>query len=354
MKGKDFSGITIYSGLDVHLNQWNASIYVENKHFKTFQQDSDPKILYNYLTKNFPNATYKSAYEAGYFGYSAHRTLCELGVENIVINPSDIPTTDKERKRKTDRVDSRKIGRSLVNGQLEGIYIPTEQQQADRSLVRYRICKCRKSITRIKQQIKSFLAQQGIRYNDLGVKSNWSRAFVRKIRKIEFTCENDGFIRDELVDKYEYLLNRRRIVDRRIVMLSRQDRYKEIVTRLRTIPGVGLLTAMVLVTEVINMERFSSLDKLCSFFGIVPDTEQSDEMQKVKGLTKRVNKDVRRILIQASWVAAGKAPDIAVRYHNWVKNKRMLPQKAIVKVAKKLLLISRSMWLNQANYQSQL
>ena len=353
MKVSDFSGITINTGIDAHLKQWNASVYIENKHFKTFQQPPDPVTLSNYLQRTFPNGTYKSAYEAGYFGFTAHRKLCSLGIENIVINACDIPTSDKERKRKNDTVDSKKIARSLINGELVGIYVPSCKQQADRSLVRYRISKCRKSLTRIKQQIKSFLAQQGIRYYEMSGNQHWSGQFINQIKELQFEASSDQFIRDRLIAKYEWVVEQRRIVDRQIVKLSQTAPYSELVKRLRTIPGVGLLTAMVLVTEIIDMKRFSSLDSLCCYFGIVPDTQKSDQKEKVRGITRRVNKDVRRIIVQAAWVAAGKSHNLAMQYHHWVKKKKIMPQKAVIKLTRKLLSISRALWLNGTNYQPQ-
>ena len=350
----DFSGITINSGIDVHLNQWNVSVYIENQHFKTFQQDSNAEILSNYLRKNFPGGTYRSAYEAGYFGYSAHRKLEDLGISNIVITPSDIPSTDKERKRKNDRIDAKKIGRGLVNGDLEGIYIPTQQEEADRALVRLRITKYREDLTRSKQRIKAFLARAGIKCRDLGWKGNWSIAYVKRIEDLEFEYEMNTFYRDELISDYKTFLERMKRVDRRIVVLSHESRYKDIVKRLRTIPGIGLLSAMVLITEIIDMDRFANLDKLCSFMGLVPNTESSDTTEKVKGLTKRTNKDVRRILIQAAWVGARKAPKLIVAYQTSVRKKRMVPQKAIIKVTKKLLSIVRAIWISKEDYNRQL
>ena len=354
MKSTDFSGITINSGIDAHLNQWNVSVYVESLHFKTFQQDSDPEILSKYLRRNFPGGTYKSAYEAGYFGYSAHRKLEKLGIANIVITPSDIPTTDKEKKRKNDRVDAKKIARGLVYGDLKGIYIPTREEEADRALVRLRITKYREDLTRTKQRIKAFLARIGIRSQDLGWKGNWSITYVKKIEELEFEYGMNSFYRDELICDYKTFLERMNRVDRQIVALSNEVRYKDKVRCLRTIPGIGLLTAMVLVTEIIDMNRFLNLDKLCSFMGLVPNTESSDTNEKVKGLTKRTNRDVRRILIQAAWVGARKAPHLIATYHKSVRKKNMIPQKAIIKVTKKLLSIVRALWISEQDYNWQL
>jgi hypothetical protein len=54
----DFTGQNIYTGIDVHKKDWRVSIYSEDLYHKTFNQPPKPDVLYRYLTKHFPNATY--------------------------------------------------------------------------------------------------------------------------------------------------------------------------------------------------------------------------------------------------------------------------------------------------------
>jgi len=51
---------------------------------------------------------------AGYFGFNAHRELLKLGIANQVINAADIPTSDKDRQRKSDKIDAKKIAQCLL------------------------------------------------------------------------------------------------------------------------------------------------------------------------------------------------------------------------------------------------
>ena len=83
---------------------------------------------------------YHSAYEAGVCGNSIHYELENTGIHNIVFNPADIAQKDKERKRKTDKVDSSKIARALGNGELECIHIPTKERTEHRNMLRVRNC----------------------------------------------------------------------------------------------------------------------------------------------------------------------------------------------------------------------
>ena len=131
----DFWGQSIYVGLDVHKKSWSVSIFSEQCEHKKFTQPRETDKLAHYLKRNFPGANYHSVYEAGFSGFWTHNQLQEHGVNCIVVHPADVPTTNKERRSKRDRIDCRKLARSLRNGELQGIYVPTRPQLEDRSLV---------------------------------------------------------------------------------------------------------------------------------------------------------------------------------------------------------------------------
>lgn len=96
-----FKGQVIYCGIDVHKKSWHVTIRHCCHQIENFSMNPDPVELANHLKRNYPEAEYRSVYEAGFSGYEAHRTLCCLGVKNIVINPADVPTSGKEREYKT-------------------------------------------------------------------------------------------------------------------------------------------------------------------------------------------------------------------------------------------------------------
>ena len=98
--------------------------------------NSDAGELVRHLRRNYPDAEYRSVYEAGFSGFEAHRELCRMGVMNLVINPADVPTSGRERNYKNDSIDSRKLARELENGSLIGIYIPERENLILRDLTR--------------------------------------------------------------------------------------------------------------------------------------------------------------------------------------------------------------------------
>ena len=92
-KGPDFTGENIYIGFDVHKKDWKVTIMTDYLIHKTFTQPPIPEVLFNYVQRNFPGGIFHSAYEAGFSGFWVHNRLKELGVNSMVVNPADIPTT---------------------------------------------------------------------------------------------------------------------------------------------------------------------------------------------------------------------------------------------------------------------
>src|SRR6266542_178964 len=133
-----YRGQSIYTGIDVHKKMWKVSIMTDELEHKTFAMPPEPVVLVKYLERCFPNGDYKCVYEAGYSGFWIQEELSRNEIDCIVVNPADVPSMDKEKRFKNDRVDSRKLARCLRNGELEGIYIPNRMDTEDRALLRVR------------------------------------------------------------------------------------------------------------------------------------------------------------------------------------------------------------------------
>ncbi len=262
---------------------------------KTFTQPPDPAVLRNYLERNFPGATYHTVYEAGYPGFWIHDQLREKGIDCIVVNPADIPTTDKERAGKTDKVDCRKLARCLRNGELKGIYVPTRIKIEDRSLLRTRRNMVKKQ-TRCKNQIKSLLTFYGIHLPTDIVHRNWSYKFIQWIEEIQMERASGNFILKVHLHELQHLRRIITVLNRNIRVLSRTDEYKTNVRLLKTVPGISTLTAMTFLTELCTIDRFGSLDKLASYVGLIPNTDFSGEKEITTGITNRRNQSLRHYI----------------------------------------------------------
>ena len=343
----DFSGQTIYVGLDVHKKSWSVSIFSEQCEHKHFTQPPEVDKLVHYLKRNFPGADYQAAYEAGFSGFWAHDQLREKGVNCIVVNPADIPTTNKERTTKRDRTDCRKLGRSLRSGELEGIYAPARPKLEDRSLVRTRQSMMKKQ-TRCKNQIKSLLYFYGINLPEELVRSHWTKKFIHWLEGIQMERASGDMALKAHLEELKHLKQIMVSINRAIILLSRQEEYQGWVRLLKTVPGISTLTAMILLTELCELARFATLDHLASYVGLIPDTQDSGETEHTGNLTYRRNPQLRAVLIEAAWVAARKDPVLLLAFNTYCQ--RMRKTRAIVKIARRLLNRIRYVLKNQTEY----
>jgi len=343
----DFTGQQIYVGMDVHKKSWSISIYTDQFEHKTFSQPPNTEVLVNYLKRNFPGAAYKTAYEAGFCGFWIHDKLQEQGVECLVVNPADVPTKDKERATKTDPVDCRKLARTLRSGELDGIYVPSRVKAEDRSLLRTRQSMVKKQ-TRCKNQIRSILCFYGILIPEELTSSHWSKRFINWIESIRMERTSGNFALK--VHLAELLHHRKTIVElnRAVRALAKTDDYRVNVALLKTVPGVSTLTAMLLLTELYDIARFKTIDTLCSYVGLIPNTDSSGEKDNKTGMTNRRNAQLRAAIIESAWTAVRKDPALMMAFNELCK--QMTKTKAIIRIARKLLNRIRYVLKNQQGY----
>src|SRR5687768_5523633 len=165
IKTTDLSSQLFYVGLDVHKKSWNVTIRTLGLEVAHFTQSPDAALLASYLHKRYPGGQFISAYEAGFCGTAAHNQLLKAGISNIIINPADLPQTDKQKKTKTDVHDSRATARYLESGLLHGIYIMPDEQQELRALFRLRQKKVA-DVTRSNNRLRSFMHYFSISFPD--------------------------------------------------------------------------------------------------------------------------------------------------------------------------------------------
>ncbi|NQV13886.1 IS110 family transposase [bacterium] len=344
----DFDGQNIYVGIDVHKKSWQVSIYTEQFEHKTFTQPPVSEKLVSYLQRVFPGGEYHAVYEAGFSGFWTHDELKDMGVDCMVVHPGDVPTTDKERRHKTDSRDSRKLAKQLRSGDLSAIHVPGVRLREDRSLLRQRKT-IRKEETRVKNRIKQFLHFRGVDIPVHFSSSYWSGSFIKWLEEVSLYCETGTATLSSLLRQLASLRKELACLSRDIRELSRTAAYRDGVKYLSSISGIGVLSAMVWLTELGNIHRFNSFDQLCSYVGLVPWEHSSGESEYTVGLDRRGNKVLRTLLIENAWVAVKKDSELMLAYSQYIK--RMKGQQAIVRIARKLLRRIRFVLVNEQNLE---
>lgn len=331
-----FKGQNIYVGIDVHLRSWSVTVLSETSVLKRMSQGADPDALHKFLTSHYPEAEYHSVYEAGFCGFWIHDRLTELGIHNIVVNPADVPTMGSEKLRKTDAVDSRKLAVSLRARQLRGIYTPDSEALETRSLIRLKNS-ITKDMTRQKNRIKSQLRYLGIEIpaEYLEPHSNWSKRFLNWLKEVEMRTPSGRHSLDILIMQFEALRKQKAEMARELRELSHTERYEETLRLLMSVPGIGQATGLALISEIVDITRFANAEQLAAYVGMIPMCHSSGDHEGVGDITLRKHAILRANIIEAAWVAIRKDEAMQICYLN--NRRRMVPSKAIVKVARKLV-----------------
>ena len=344
----DFTGKPLYVGIDVHQKDWQVATVHEQVCLGNHRMKADSDKLIEHLRVRYPGASLKCVYESCAWGFNLQRHLTRAGIDCIVVNAADVATNDKERRRKTDPVDALKLARKHASGDLKGIHIPNEDDQKQRNLIRYRK-KLVGDLNRSKNRLKSLLKYQGIDIPEKFGKANWSNQFLSWVEQQAY---KDVLLQDILLIMLEQIRQLRQLklkVEKKLREMMKTEKYKKQSEILVSVPGVGPVISALFLLEVGDIRRFRSFDSLNDFVGFCPDTNSSGEAERTTGITTRRHKQLRTALIEAAWEAKRTDPALLEAYVQLTK--RMPGNKAIVRIARKLLRRMRAVLISSVPYQ---
>jgi len=256
---------------------------------------NEPRQVRRLFERLLHEAPVRACYEAGVSGYDLYRQLTALGVECAVIAPALTPRKPGEHV-KTDRRDAAKLVRLFRAGELTAIHVRTEAQEGVRDLTRCRD-DIRADVVRWRHRVLKLLARHGRVYQ---AGKNWSQAHWRWIRTQHFEDPALTHALDASLEALEQALRRRVDLDRAIEAVATQP-YRDAVGTLRCFRGINTLSAMILVAEIVDFQRFRRPRALMAYLGLVPSEHSSGARQRRGALTKAGNTHARRVLVEAAW-----------------------------------------------------
>jgi len=336
----------LFIGMDIHKKSWSVHLRTDLFDHKGFHMPPVAEKMVDYVKRHFPDHEVSLSYEAGCCGFSAARYFLSMGWQVKVVNPGDVPRSDKQQYQKTDRLDCRNLCKQLQQDQLQGIYIPSEQMEQLRSLLRQRN-QVVKQMRKAKTHIKSLLLFHGIRVPEQYDNPNWSKDFIRWLNLLPWThttgaacLQSKLRILDLLNKEYQQTSNELRAYCR--------QHYTKDYYLLKSIPGVGGILAAAILSELGDIRRFTNERSFSNCIGLVPSIHQSSETDTKQGITPRCKALLRSYLVESSWVAIRTDPQIQAYYRKQVGRN---PKNVIVKVAHKMCRRILSVIKNETPYQ---
>jgi transposase len=281
-------------------------------------------------------------YEASGSGFLLADALSWEGFEVSVLAPTRLPMSVKSRSSKTDKRDTIRLhevlrGHVLAGNELPSVWVPPASLRDDREIVRRRL-ELKEKVSLIKNQIHGLLRRYGIK-RPSEVKSNWTKTHVRWLHRLSGDLASGaGEVLRSLLRELEFYDGETGRLDELVLGLSEGDDYRDRVRALTEIKGVGILVAMVFLTELGDLNRFANRRDLASYLGLVPRTYESGEQSDRKGhISKQGPARVRKVLNQAAWSAVRWTP----RYRDWFQERRASgkgSKKLIVAVMRQLAI----------------
>jgi transposase len=232
-------------------------------------------------------------------------------------------------KKKNDRIDAGKIADCLRWDFLPECHIAPTPIRDRRRVLRYRNLVQRQSV-QMKNRISGLLMETGVSYNKLRLHRMGYFAQLLSTNK-EITASNRPLLHlcREHIDRSIRL-------DRTLLRSREQDpMLSEWLQRLRTVPGVGPITAPTWVLEVGDTSRFRSIRQAISYCGLCSAERSSADRVLRTPISKQRNKHIQRMLVEAARLAQRYSEELALLYER--ERQRGNANRATLAVARKMV-----------------
>jgi len=233
---------------------------------------------------------------------------------------------------KTDKRDTLALARLLAAKLIPEIWIAPKHVRELRDLVAHRQ-RLMSSRTAAKNRLQDILhrhrliAPAGDLYGEKN-RAWWdSLALPTSERlRVGHLFESIGRVSEQILE-----------TERELAHLSVDPLWRTDVTLLIQLPGIGMLTAMTILSAVGDIRRFASAKKLVGYAGLGAKVHASGNTHRGGRLTKQGRTDLRRAMVDAAWTAVGFSTVWKARFEKLAA--RLGKMRAIVAIARKLLVV---------------
>jgi len=211
-------------------------------------------------------------------------------------------------KRKNDRIDASKIADCLRCDFLPECHMASTEIRDRRRTLRYRGLLV-KQMVQMKNRISGLLMEKGVTHTK------------RRLHKVGYFAELmggneeiDQSIRPLLKLSREHIVRAQKLDYARVSSLERDPLLAERLKRLRTVPGVGPITALTWALEIGDISRFRSIKQAISYCGLCGAEKSSADKVMRTPISKQRNKHIQHVLVEAAKLAPRLNHDLALIY----------------------------------------
>ena len=282
------------------------------------------------------------AVEACLEAWAVHAKLTQWGNEVLLVDTTRTKQIGiGQHQRKTDRIDAEVLAHALAEGRLPLAHLLSKSRQEMR-----RELGVRRALVETRAQyvtsIRGLCRQEGQMLKSCDVEN-----FVANVRKTQLSEPLMVAITPLLVI-LENINQQVVTLDERLEQLAEKE---PVIQLLRTVPGVGPITAISFVSVIDDAKRFQRAHQVESYIGLVPGEHSSGGKRRIGSITKQGNSYLRAMLVQASWsVLRFSAPDDPLRSWAEALSQRRGKRIAVVALARRLAGVLWAMWRDNTVY----
>ena len=333
-----------FIGADLHKK--SITLCVMDEKLKVLARKTLPCDQADQIVEFFPQfRPFKVAVEATASYTWFVELVRPLAEEVVLANPGKLRVI-AESIKKTDRLDAQVLAEFLARDQIPRAYMPTPRQRQHRALVRQRQY-LRERMSSVRCKIRHVLADYNADRKDLfSAKAGWG--YIKGIP----LGDADSFVIKQLWTEWEEHQARLLKLTGKIKAFVAKAPQREAEARriVKSAPGVGEVTAEVVLSEIGDVGRFGNAKAICAYAGLVPRVRQTGGKKSPDlPITKQGSGLLRWALVEAAWRLVGTSPRWSAFFARLRKRKGS--KRAIVAVARKLLCVLYAMLKTSTPYK---
>lgn len=320
----------LFAGLDMHGETTTGTIKDEAGNpvrvLKVETSQEGIRHLFGALKNKHVTAVFEASRNWPYYS-SLLRPHCD---KIVMAHPLRVRAIASARI-KTDSIDSNILADLLRADLIPESYMPAQDIVEMRELLRYRASLSAQR-GKLKAKAKNILSREGKKSEFDAVTGKRARLWLNSLplgelnrKELNFTL----FLLDKTTDEIGSL-------DAKIE--KEQYKYPEI-DLLKSLPGISTFSALMILSEIGDISRFDSPEKLAAYAGLVPSTYQSSSTQYNGRITKQGNRWLRWITVQCVHAGIKCRKSHKLRSFCLRLEKKKGKQKAVVATARKMLTI---------------
>jgi transposase len=329
---------TIYIGVDFHARQQTICyLTTETGELVTCELKHQDKEAVRAFYSAFRGQVIVGLEASGYSPWF-ERLLEELGYEVWLGHATEIRRRARWRQ-KNDRRDAELILDLMLHNEFPRLHRPALQSREVMRMLRYRH-KLIKIRTMSKNSLQALALQAGVAKRSALFSREGKQALEAALMSPAMRWQREHWL--QLLQPLDQQ------VLEALVWLKAQSKDDVCLARLRTHPGIGLLTALCLAHTLQPVTRFRNSRKVAAYAGFDPVERSSAERKCFLGISKAGSRLLRHLMVEAANVAVRKDEDLKRFYHR-LADRRGRP-KAKVAVARKLLIRAYIMLRDEIDY----